>query len=117
MRITKEKFLAIVCLLVAGIVLGNVSIPSVKAVEPVPPEEQASSYRMGAGSVKPHLGPEERFTRGRDPFQAKDPWSESAPALLAVPPARAWPRAFSHVDSPQGKAPLLLDRDPKPEGK
>ena len=117
MKITKEKILAAVCTLVACIVLTSVSVPSVKAVEAVPRQEQASSYRMSAGSVKPRLRPEELFTSGRDPFQAKDPWSESAPALLAVPPIEAWPRAFSGVDTSVGKAPLLLTRDPRPEGK
>ena len=117
MKPTKEKVLAAVCILVACIVFANVSIPSVKAVEAAPPEEQASSYRMSAGSVKPRLAPEERFTRGRDPFQAKDPWAESAPALLAIPPGKAWPRAFTGVDTQVGNAPLILARDPKPGDK
>lgn len=120
MSITKEKILALVCTLVAVIVLANVSVPSVKDVDAVPPEEKPSAYRFGSGAVKPRLAPEQGFTGGRDPFQAKDPWAESAPALLAVPPARAWPRAFPGgvAEIPKGAADrLMVEVEPKGSGK
>jgi hypothetical protein len=93
MSLTKEKILAICCALVGVFVVASARVPAAKAVEPVPAEEPASNYRRGPGSIEPVLAPERTF-RGRDPFKTKDPWSEAPPALLAVPPAKAWPRAL-----------------------
>ena len=82
-------------------------------VEQAPPEERASSYRVAAGSVKPRLSPDDPYSASRDPFQVKDPWAESAPALMAVPPVAPYPRALTGVETPLGEAPLLLHVDPK----
>lgn len=69
---------------------------------------------------EPQLSPDAMFEGGRDPFQAKDPWAESAPALLAVPPARTWARAFPGgvVDEARGPNDRpLIDREPKGSSK
>ncbi|RMG13083.1 MAG: hypothetical protein D6731_12750 [Planctomycetota bacterium] len=82
-----------IALLLCGLVLASARLPAATEAPVVPPEEPAGSYRRSPGALRPRLAPELRFS-GRDPFQAKDPWSEAAPALLAVPPARTWPRAL-----------------------
>lgn len=112
--LTKEKILALVAALVAIITLASLRAPTVEAVQPVPAEEQARSYR--AVSSTPRLSPEEPFKIKRDPFRTQDPWQPAAPALLAVPSGSRWPRAAPGGLTPLPTTPrdrLLLPRDPQ----
>ena len=101
MRITKEKVLFAVCLLVALLVLLDARAPRVEPVPEVPAEEGARPYRTIAAG--PRLAPETPFgaDSSRDPFRSRDPWERAAPATLAMPPPAAWPRAL-----PGGPAPV-----------
>jgi hypothetical protein len=91
--ITKEKVLFFISTLIAVFVLSSCRIPTIQPVEPVPAEEAPGVYTSAPGTARPQLTPEQAFSSGRDPFRVKDPWSTAPPALLAVPPARLWPRA------------------------
>jgi hypothetical protein len=116
MLITKEKVLALVAVLAAASVVSGVHAPRVEAVPQVGGEEPARPYRTIASA--PRLGPEQPWKPGaRDPFAVEDPWKEAAPALLALPPARAWPRALpaGPADTPRSPADrLLVGGLPKP---
>lgn len=114
-RLTKEKVLALVALLAAAAVLSGLHLPRVEEVPAVPGEEAARPYRTISSA--PRLAPDKPFRPGlRDPFAVEDPWKEAPPALLALPPVQAWPRALPGGPSATPRSPhdrLLLRGLPK----
>ena len=113
-RPTKEKFLALAAMSVALFLLLDLRLPEIADVPPVPAEEPARNYRTVAGT--PRLAPEKIFEGLREPFRAKDPWAQSPPALLAVPPPDRWPRALPggvSATTPSAQSRLLVTSDPQ----
>lgn len=116
LRLTKEKVLAFVALLAAVAVVSGLRLPRVEEVPPVPGEEAARPYRTISSA--PRLAPDKPFRAGlRDPFAVEDPWKEASPALLALPPVQAWPRALPGGPRATPRSPhdrLLVRSRPRP---
>lgn len=116
LKLTKEKVLALLALVAAAAVISSLRLPRVEDVPAVPGEEAARPYRTISSA--PRLAPDKPFRAGlRDPFAVDDPWKEAPPALLALPPVQAWPRALPGGPSATPHSPhdrLLVRSRPKP---